>query len=43
MKNYRINKYEVSDNTHIISETVYTYYDDEEITDEMVSKPEIKL
>lgn len=40
-ENYRIEKIEVFSNIKIWSETTYTYFDDEEITDEMVAMPEI--
>lgn len=38
---YRIEKIEVFSNIKVWSETTYTYFDDEEITDEMVAMPEI--
>lgn len=40
-ENYRIEKIEVFSNIKVWSETTYTYFDDEEITDEMVAIPEI--
>ena len=40
-ENYRIEKIEVFSDIKIWSETTYTYFDNEEITDEMVSMPEI--
>lgn len=38
---YRIVKEELSNDDHIIDKTVYTYYDDKEVTDADIAKPEI--
>ena len=40
-ENFRIEKKEIFSDTKIWSETTYTYFDDEEITDKMVAIPEI--
>ncbi|MBQ7410659.1 MAG: hypothetical protein IJW20_04665 [Clostridia bacterium] len=40
-ENYRIKKIEVFSDVKVWSETIYTYFDNEEITDEMVAMPEI--
>lgn len=39
--NYMINKIEIYNNTEIEMEEIYTYYDNEEITDEMISRPTV--
>lgn len=40
-ENYRINRIEVYNDTGIDMEEIYTYFDNEAITNEMISKPEI--
>ena len=39
--NYMINKIEIYNDTEIEMEEIYTYYDNEEITDEMISRPTV--
>lgn len=40
-KNYRIVKEELSNDVHVIDRIVYTYYDDIEVTNDNIAKPEI--
>ena len=39
--NYMINKIEIYNDTEVEMEEIYTYYDNEEITDEMISRPTV--